>query len=151
MYRYFKTFIKNNFTFISSWESKGLSNEKISFTTTSNYSQASRLVYDNARIMMEFSGDLLKQDKVTYSHGRIVSIYIVYRLTPSINTSDVTLENCLFAGVKLTKNADIDKYKYSGFGIGLDSKGNFSHPSGGLGKNVIIFGADMSSSVQEIF
>ena len=147
MYRYFKTFIKNNFSFISSWESKGLSNEKISSTTLSNYSQASRLVYDNARIKMEFSGDLLKQDKVTYSHGPIVNIYIVYILTPSINTSDVTLENCLFAAVKLTKNADNDKHKYSGYGIGFDSEGNFSHPSGGLGKSVIIFGADMSSSL----
>ena len=27
--KYFKTFIENNFTFISPWESKGLSNEKL--------------------------------------------------------------------------------------------------------------------------
>ena len=44
------------------------------------------------------------------------------------------------------KNTDIDKYKYSGYGIGFDSRGIFSHPNGGLGKNFIIFGADMSSS-----
>ena len=35
---------------------------------------------------------------------------------------------------------------YSGYGIGFDRKGFFSHPSGGTGKNVIIFGVDMSSS-----
>ena len=44
------------------------------------------------------------------------------------------------------KNVDIDKYKYSEYGIGFDSKRYFSHPGGGYGKNVIIFGAGMSSS-----
>ena len=132
---------------ISSWESKGLSNEKTSSTTTSNYNQAQKPVYDNARIKLSFNTDLLKQDKVAYNHGSIVDIYIVYRLAASTGKSSVTLENCLFGAVKLTKNADIDKYKYSGYGIGFDSKGSFTHPSGGYGKNVIIFGANMSSSV----
>ena len=31
-----------------------------------------------------------------------------------------TLENSLFSAVKLAKHADIDKYKYSGYGIGFD-------------------------------
>ena len=48
----------------------------------------------------------------------------------------------------MTKNADIDKYKYSGYGIGFDRHGFFSHPSGGTGRNVIIFGVDMSSSTR---
>ena len=51
----------------------------------------------------------------------------------------------MFGAVKLTKNSDIDKYKYSGYGICFDSKGRFLH-SNGLGRNAIIFGADMSSS-----
>ena len=46
----------------------------------------------------------------------------------------------------LTKNADIEKYKYSGYGIGFDRRSSFSFPSGGFGQNVLIFGADMSSS-----
>ena len=46
----------------------------------------------------------------------------------------------------MTKNADIDKYGYSGYGIGFDRRGSFSFPGGGFGQNVIIFGADMSSS-----
>ena len=49
--------------------------------------------------------------------------------------------------VKLTKNADISKYKYSGYGIGLDGKVAFSHPSDGFGNNAINFGVDASSSV----
>ena len=32
---------------------------------------------------------------------------------------DSTLKNCLFGTVTLTKNADIDKYGYSGYGIGF--------------------------------
>ena len=55
-----------------------------------------------------------------------------------------TLENCLFGAVTLTKNADIDKYGYSGYGIGFDRRGSFSFPGGGYGQNVIIFGVDMS-------
>ena len=30
------------------------------------------------------------------------------------------MKNCLFGAVTLTKNADIDKYGYSGYGIRLD-------------------------------
>ena len=131
---------------ISSWESKGLSNKNISSSTTSNYGQAPRLVYNNARIKLRFNGDLLKQDKVTYNHGPIVNIYIVYRLILSVNTSYRTLENCLFGAVRLTKNDDSDKYKHFGYGIGFDSRGRFTHPSGGYGRNVIIFRADLSSS-----
>ena len=48
----------------------------------------------------------------------------------------------------MTKIADIDKYKYSGSGIGFDRRSSFSRPSGGDGQNVIIFGVDMSSSAK---
>ena len=53
----------------------------------------------------------------------------------------------MFGAVKLTKNNDIDKYKYSEYGIGFDSGGTFSFPDGSFGENVITFGVDMSSSV----
>ena len=46
----------------------------------------------------------------------------------------------------MTKNNDIDKYKYSGYGIGFDRKGKFSLGNE-FGRNCIIFGVDMSSSV----
>ena len=58
-----------------------------------------------------------------------------------------TLVNRLFGAVTLTKNADIDKYKYSGYGIGFDRGGSVSFPGVGFSSNVIIFGVDMSSSV----
>ena len=131
MYKYFKTSVKSSTTYLSSWESKGLSSEKISSTITSNYNQAPSLAY-NVRIKLKFVGALLKQDKITYNHGPIVNIYIAYRLSPSV-TSDISLENFLFGAVKLRKNLKINTY--SGYGIAFDSKGSFSHPSGGYCKN----------------
>ena len=46
----------------------------------------------------------------------------------------------------MTKNADIDKYGYSGYGIGFDRRSSFSFRGSGFGQNVLIFGVDMSSS-----
>ena len=46
----------------------------------------------------------------------------------------------------MTKNADIDKYGYSGYGSGFDRRSSFSFPGGGFGQNVLIFGSDMSFS-----
>ena len=53
----------------------------------------------------------------------------------------------LFGAVTLTKNAGIEKYKYSGFGIGFHRRSSFSFPGGGFGQKVLIFGVDMSSTV----
>ena len=113
--------------------------------------------YVGNKIGRKFIGDCLKQEKITFNHGNIkhlhckhliiVNIYIVYEIEKSVNTICYpTLENCLFGAVKLIKYVDIDQCNYSGYGIGFDSKGVFSHPSGGNGRNVIIFGVDMSSS-----
>ena len=85
----------------------------------------------------------------SYTHGTIVNIYIVYELgSSSSNDKDPTLKNCLFGAVTLSKNADIDKYGYSHYGIGFDRRSSFSFPGGGFGQNVLIFGVDMSSSTK---
>ena len=65
----------------------------------------------------------------------------------NLNTG-FTLCNCLFASVKLTNNADLDQYKYTGYGIGFDSCSEFLFTDRSNGKNVIIFWADMSSSLR---
>ena len=97
---------------------------------------------------MKFSGSCLEQsNKLTYTRKKIVNIYIVYELgASSSNVNDPTLENCLSGAVTLTKNTDIDKYGYSGYGTGFDRRSAFSFPGGGFGQNVLIFGVDMSSS-----
>ena len=134
--------------YISSWKSKGLSDETIKPPATSDNSLTPLIDYLGNKIRLKFSGSCLKQPKLQYTHGTIVNIYIVYELGASgSNDNDPTLKNCLFGAVTLTKNADIDKYGYSGYGIGFDRRSSFSFPGGGFGQNVLIFGADMSSSV----
>ena len=92
---------------------------------------------------------MVKQPKISYTHGKVVIIYIVYELgASSSHNNDPTLKICLFGAVTLTKKEDIDNYRYSGYGIRFDRRSSFLFLSGGVGKNVLIFGADMSSSAQ---
>ena len=53
----------------------------------------------------------------------------------------------MLGAVSLTKHVDIDQYKYSGYCTGFDRKREFLYGSNRFCRNVIIFGADMSSSV----
>ena len=148
MYKYFKAFsISQYLEYVSEWKSKGLSNESIKAISTCDNSFNLTLSYYGTKIRVKFAGVYLKQPKISYTHRKIVNIYVVYELgASSSNDSDPTLKNCLFGAVTLTKNADIDKYKYSGYGIGFDRRSSFSFPGGGFGQNVLIFGVDMSSS-----
>ena len=101
----------------------------------------------NTRIKLKFKGSCLKQENTAPSTpNSVVNLFIVSELdrwSGDTNT-DFTLKDCLFGVVKLTKNADPDKYRYSGYGIGFDSRSEFLFTDG---KNAIIFGVDMSSSV----
>ena len=131
--------------YVYSWKSKGFSDENITAPTTSDYKLNPELTFFGTKTKLEFNGSCLKQDKITYYHGKVVNIYIVYEISWNINISNYpTLENCLLGAVSLTKNADIDKYKYSGYEIGFDRLGFHALPSGRTGRNVIIFGVDMS-------
>ena len=126
-----------------------MSDEKINSIKTSNHSVTPSLDYYGTKTRVEFNGSCLKQDKVTFNHGEVVNIYIVCEMSKSVKISGyLTLENYLFGAVALTKNPDIDRYKYSGYGIGFDIHGSFSFPGTGLGRNVIILGVDMSSSTK---
>ena len=73
-----------------------------------------------------FNGGCLKQYEIIYHHDKIVNIYIDYDFQSNLNYNpDFTLESCLFGVVKVTKNVDVNKYKYFGYCIGLDRKGVF--------------------------
>ena len=148
IYRYFKFFPTTQYLeYVSEWKSKGLFNESFKAISTSDNSLNPTLDYYGTKIRVKFTGDCLKQQKITYKHGKVVNIYIVYSLgASSSNYSDPAIKNCLFGAVTLTKKADIDKYRYSGYGIGFDRRGSFSFPGDGFDPNVIMFGADMSSS-----
>ena len=148
--KYFKINTVNNTTnYVSSWQSKGLSAESIKPPPTSDNSLTPALsYYDASKIRVEFTKRCLKQDKITSNHGKVVNMYTIYELgASSSSNSDPTIKNCLFGAVTLTKNADIEKYKYSGYGIGFDRRSSFSFPGGGFVQNIIIFGVDMNSSI----
>ena len=144
--KYFKVIASTDY--VSSWKSKGLSAETIKPPSTSDNSLTPGVSYYGTKTRVKFTGSCLKQPKISYTHGTIVNIYIVYELgASSSSNNDPTLKDCLFGAVTLTKNADIDKYGYSGYGIGFNRKSSFSFPGGRLGQNVIMFRVDMSSSV----
>ena len=146
--RYFKVNTITNTSYVSSWKSKELSAERIKPPTTSDNSLTPELNYYGTKTRVKCKGSCLQQPKISHTHSTIVNIYIVYDLgTSGSHDNDHTLKNCLFGTVTLTKNADIDKYGYSGYGTGFDRKSSFSFPGGGFGQNVLIFGVDMSSSV----
>ena len=143
--KYFKVIANTNY--VSSWKSKGLSRKSIKPPETSDNSITSELSYYDTNTRVKFTGSCLKQPKVSYTHGKVVNIYIVYELgASSYHNNDPTLKSYLFAAVTLTKNADIDKYGYSGYGTGFDRRSSFSFRGDGFGQNVLIFGVDMSSS-----
>ena len=77
----------------------------------------------------------------------VLNAYIVYALSSNLCNFVPTLENYLFGAVNLSRNADIDKHKYSGYDIGFDLGEIFLFPNGKLTRNLIISAAVISSSV----
>ena len=122
-----------------------MSDERIEAPSTPNKILNPLKNYVGTKARVKFSGEYLKQKKFTFNHGKLVNIYIVYEIEKSVNIRRYpTLENCLFDTAKLTKHVDVDQYKYWVYGIGFDREGFFSHAFGRTGKNIIIFGIDMS-------
>ena len=87
---YFKL-ITNTLSTLS-WQSEGLSNENIDSPTTS-LSTSSNSVGNKIRV--QFTGSCLKQsNKLTYTHKKVVNIYIFYELGAfSSNFNDPTIKN----------------------------------------------------------
>ena len=59
------------------------------------------------------------------------------------------LNNCLFGSVKVTKNANLDKCKYSNYDIGFVFRSKCLFIDGSMGKDVIIYGAEPINSKQK--
>ena len=96
-YRYFKVNIISNITnYLLSWKSKGLSDETIKQLSTSDNSLTPSINYisNTDKIRVKSTGGCLKQsNKLTYTHGKVVNIYIVCELGASISSnSDPTLK-----------------------------------------------------------
>ena len=122
--RYFKRVANSDH--VSEWKSKRLSEESIKTPSAPNNFLNPKLSHYSKEMGEIFSGGCLKQEKITYTLGKIANIYIVYEISKNCNISSYpTLENCVFDTVTLTKNVDIDKCKYSGYVLGLDRHGFF--------------------------
>ena len=104
---------------------------------------------DNRRMRVRLEGAYFKRTKlIRPNNDNIVNIYIVYLIDPisSSRNTDYTVQNALFGGVRITKNAiDTSKHKYEGYGICFDEGGTFTKGNIINGRNVIIFGVHENS------
>ena len=82
-YKYFKQ-INNDY--ISSWKSKGSSNGIITAPFGPNNFLNRSLEYLGTKLKVRFSGNFLKQNVITYNHGKSVNIYLVYEMNKTDNT-----------------------------------------------------------------
>ena len=103
-------------------------------------------------VIFKRKGALAQRDNDIIAAGPIINIYIVYETSPKTINSNYILKNCLFGTIKTanTTNSDTDKWQSSGYGVGFDSTGSFTHSDDGKdAKNVVVFGADMTNSIHE--
>ena len=148
------SFKRNTSGKLTTWKSTGIDN----LSTNSNMKAVGDshldlpVLENNGRMNLKFEGNYFVQNRVIHPNdNKVVDIYIAYRLDPISNfrSTDYTIQNALLGAVKITKNAtDISKNKYEGYGICFDEGGTFTKGNITNGRNVIIFGADMSFSTQ---
>ena len=136
---------------INLWKSNGIDN----YTSNSDMDAVSigtidiPSLVDNGRMSVKLAGAYFKQTKLIHpNNNNVINIYIVYKIKPIFRLSDYTVQNALFGGVKITKNAtDTSKHKYEGYGISFDEGGTFSQRGINNGRNVLIFGVHENSLV----
>ena len=150
---------------ISKWKSTGVLNisDYHSMNDIKDTKNETPVLKNDEKMYVYLQGSHFQQNNVLTTnndnndhviHDNLINIYIVYKLDP-ITSKDTTftIQNALFGAMQITKKADTSKYNYKGYGICLDEieesthvrkRGNFSDTTDG--RNVIIFGVDMSFS-----
>ena len=92
---------------------------------------------------VKFQGCYFKQTiLVKPNNNSVINVYVVYKLDPisRFRSDTYTVQNVLFGGVKITKNAtDTSKHKYEGYRICFDKGGLFIMGNIVDGRNVLIF------------
>ena len=116
-------------------------------------------IKNDGRLYVYFSGNYFKQNKVIIpkTNFNVINIYCVYELQPigSLRDTSYTIQNALFEAMQITKDASKNsKNNYKGYRLSFDERSNFSHTitqdgqqRTSNGKNVLIFGVDMSFSI----
>ena len=145
---------------ISEWKSTGIYNysSRSNMNALANSKKDLPNLKNDGRMHVYLNGNHFQQNKVIIpNNNNAINIYCVYKLDPITSSRDTsfTIQNALFGAMQITKNAtNNSKNTYKGYGICFDEKGQFSHTitEGGFahttnGRNVLIFGVDMSFSV----
>ena len=136
---------------ISLWKSTGINNYARNSDVDAVYETTTGLpsLVDNGRMNVKIEGAYFKQIKIIRpNNNNIINIYVVYLIDPISNTRNTvyTVQNALFGGVKITKNAaDTSKHKYERYRICFDEGGTFSIGNINNGRNVLIFGVHENS------
>ena len=95
MKKYFQ--VITNTDDVSLWKSKGLSDEAIKPPATSDNSLTLALSYYDNKTRVKFTGNCLKQPKLSCAHRKVVNIYIVYELGASnSNSGDSMLKKTVY-------------------------------------------------------
>ena len=145
---------------ISEWKSTGIHNYSSDSNMNAIVDSGGHLpnIKNDRRIHVHLIGNYFQQNKVIIpNNNNAINIYCVYELDSIASSRDTsfTIQNALFGAMQITKNAtDSDKNNYKGYGICFDERSQFGHTitENGVtytlnGRNVLIFGADMSFSV----
>ena len=110
------------------WKPKWLSDESIKFLAASNKSLISALNYISTKLRVQRDGRCLGQNRLIFNHKKVVNFYIVYETKLwrfNIVDKDFVFKNYLIEAVKLSRNANCDKFKYSAYHNEFDSRRSF--------------------------
>ena len=145
---------------ISEWKSTGIYNHSSdsNMNAVANAKTTLPKFKNDGRMNVYLSGNHFQQNVAGIpNNDNVTNIYCVYKLDPIASTRDTsfTIRDALFGAMQITKNAtDNSKNITKGYGICFDERSQFGHTmiEGGRthitnGRNVLIFGADMSFSI----
>ena len=145
---------------ITEWKSTGIYNYSSDFimNVVANAKTDLPNFKNDGRMHAHLNGNHFQQNVAGIpNNDDVINIYCVYRLDPIASSRDTsfTIQDALFGAMQITKNAtDNSKNNYKGYGICFDEGSQFGHTmsEGGRthitnGRNVLIFGADMSFSI----
>ena len=145
---------------ITEWKSTGIYNHSSdsNMNAVANAKTTLPKFKNDGRMHVHLSGNHFQQNVAGIpNNDDVINIYCVYKLDPIASTRDTSfnIQDALFGAMQITKNAtDNSKNNYKGYGICFDERSQFGHTmiEGGRthitnGRNVLIFGADMSFSV----
>ena len=145
---------------ISTWKSTGIFNYLGNANMNAVGDSGGDLldIKNDCRLYVYLSGNHFQQNKVIIpNNDNVINIYCVYEIQPiaSSRYTSFTIQNALVGAMQITKDAtDNSKNNCKGYGICFYEGSQFGHTTTENGRahttngrNVLIFGVDMSFSV----